>query len=152
MIKWTLPCAALMAGLLSHVWTVPFYSLKSGKDIPGNKTLLSETFNEDIIALELEKLCGMAWVKLIFFFGFAASQFSMGFLADRYGHWVMLKYVVKALIVSGILITLSGKSSSAVCLQKSMFKKSFVLFQKTFTCLLYCGLLWLLLPLRPTYL
>ena len=56
-----------------------------------------------------EPFCGLVWVKDVFFFGFAASHFSMGFLADYFGNWKMMKLATKALIVSGIGVTLSRK-------------------------------------------
>jgi hypothetical protein len=56
-----------------------------------------------------EPFCGLVWVKVVFFFGFAISHFSMGFLADYFGNWKMMKLATKALIVSGIGVTLSRK-------------------------------------------
>ena len=55
------------------------------------------------------QFCGLVWVKVVFFCAFAASQFSMGFLADHYGNWRVMKHTVKYLIVFGILTTLSSK-------------------------------------------
>ena len=45
------------------------------------------------------QFCGLVWVKVVFFCAFAASQFSMGFLADRYGNWRVMKHTVKYLII-----------------------------------------------------
>jgi len=107
LIKWIFPCAALMAACLSHIYKVPFIAVKSSSEVnPYLNTTLFDTYGDDLDRYQ-EPFCGLVWVKVVFFFGFAASHFSMGFLADYFGNWKMMKLATKALIVSGIGVTLS---------------------------------------------
>ena len=90
LLKWILFNALLCAVCLTHIYTVPglFDNTKSFLNVTLHDSF-EEEFNLD--CHPEEPFCGAIWVKLVFFLGFAASQFSMGFFADRYGPYNLLK-------------------------------------------------------------
>ena len=51
------------------------------------------------------------WLKVIFFVGFGISHFTIGFVGDLYGKWKVLNCVIKILIVSEIVLTITSKLS-----------------------------------------
>ena len=98
--------------LYIYTLQVPFIAVKSTNEInPHLNITLYDTFGDDfdIDHPDHEPFCGFVWVKVVFFSAFAASHFSMGFLADYFGHWKMMKLATKGLIVFGIGVTLSSK-------------------------------------------
>ena len=107
LLKWILFNALLCAVCLTHIYTVPglFDNTKSFLNVTLHDSF-EEEFNLD--CHPEEPFCGAIWVKLVFFLGFAASQFSMGFFADRYGPYNLLNPMVKLLIFAGIAATLAN--------------------------------------------
>jgi hypothetical protein len=55
-----------------------------------------------------EPFCCMMWLKVVFFSGFAFGQFSLGFAADKYGRWNILKLNVRVLILAGMIASSAG--------------------------------------------
>ena len=109
LLKWILLNGLLCAVCLSHIYTIPLFANIHTKSSFLNVTLFDSFEMEFNLECELEQpFCGLIWVKLVFFCGFAASQFSMGFLADRFGPYNCLKIMVKLLIFSGITATLAS--------------------------------------------
>ena len=111
LLLWIFPCAALMVSCLSFIYIIPLITESPLKetDVSLNVTLF-DTFS-DVIHKNCDNedpFCDMTWVKLTFFGGFAVSHFSMGFLADYFGRWTMMKISAKSLIFVGVLITLQG--------------------------------------------
>ena len=49
------------------------------------------------------------WLKVIFFVGFGISHFTIGFVGDLYGKWKVLNCLIKILIVSEIVLTITSK-------------------------------------------
>lgn len=95
---------ALMASSLSFIYTVPFFAENHEKI--QNSTLaklpppsyLNETFTQTY-----QKIMPSVAFRLIFFAGFASSQFVAGFLAEKFGHNLLLKITTRLLIISGFL-------------------------------------------------
>ena len=109
LLKWILVNGLLCAVCLSHIYTIPMFANINVKSNFLNVTLHDSFEMEFDLKCELEQpFCGLIWVKLVFFCGFAASQFSMGFLADRFGPYNLLGPLVKLLIFSGIAATLAN--------------------------------------------
>ena len=111
LLLWILLNGLLCAMCWAHVYTIPLFASNNTRlKIPLNVTLhdllhsdtktISESDTEDTFN-------GLVWVKLVFFIGFACSQFSIGFLADIFGPYKILKIVIKMLILSGVAATLS---------------------------------------------
>ena len=92
LLKWILVNGLLCAVCLSHIYTIPLFVNINVKSNFLNVTLHDSFEMEFDLKCELEQpFCGLIWVKLVFFCGFAASQFSMGFLADRFGPYKAFK-------------------------------------------------------------
>ena len=49
------------------------------------------------------------WLKVIFFVGFAISHFTIGFVGDLYGKWKVFDNIIKILIISEIILTVTSK-------------------------------------------
>jgi len=107
LLKWILANFILMAVSLSHIYTIPMFA-----DITNSRlnVTIYDSFEKDfdLECDQEEPFCGLIWVKLVFFIGFAASQFSVGFFADRFGPYNLLKLDLRILLVSGIGATISG--------------------------------------------
>ena len=109
LLKWIAFNGLLCAVCLSHIYTIPIFAKINKKSSFFNITLHNSYETEFDLKCELEEpFCGLIWVKLVPFCGFAASQFSMGFLADRFGPYNFLRPLVKLLIFSGIAATLAN--------------------------------------------
>ena len=112
-IRWIIPLWFLSASCLTPIYTVPFFAAISRVKSFNNQTLkaslnitLFDTFEK------LSDSCQhFNWIKIVFFIGFALSQFTVGFLGDYFGKWKIFKILIKVLIVSGILAILSRKNS-----------------------------------------
>ena len=111
LLKWILASGLLNAVCLSHIYTIPMFVLSKDTELKASLNVtLHHSFMNDFDGCDTEQaFCGLFWVRLTFFIGFAASQFSMGFLADRFGPFKLVKCMTKVLIVSGMASTISGK-------------------------------------------
>lgn len=113
LLKWVFPCAALMAACLAVIYTNSFISAIPQAYNPLNETLY-DTFDEFLPPYEdhfEHPFCGLVWMKITFFAGFAASHFSMGFLAQKFGNMKVLKFNTRAFIIIGVLSTITGRST-----------------------------------------
>ena len=112
LLKWIIFNALLCAASWAHVYTIPLFATNAQElKNPLNITLYELVESDDIYPKcdnPEDNLCGLVWVKLVFFIGFGFSQYSMGFLADKFGPYKVLKIVIKTLIISGIAATLSS--------------------------------------------
>ena len=113
LIKWIVSCASLMTLSVPYVYIVPHIAVNPSKQINHSLNItLYDTFEEDLrvnCSQTDEGFCGLVWVKVVYFCAFAASQFSMGFFADYFGNWKVMKHTVRWLIIFGILTTLASK-------------------------------------------
>ena len=111
LLKWILASALLCAVCLSHIYTIPMFVISQETELKASLNVtLHHSFMNDFEGCETEEpFCGLFWVRLTFFIGFAASQFSMGFVADRFGPFNLVKIMTKVLIVSGLASIISGK-------------------------------------------
>ena len=81
LLKWIAFNGLLCAVCLSHIYTIPIFAKINKKSSFFNITLHNSYETEFDLKCELEEpFCGLIWVKLVFFCGIAASQFSMGFI------------------------------------------------------------------------
>ena len=112
-IVWIFPCSVLMMVCVPHVYHIPFITAMPSSKIGSHLNVtFYDTFEEDLPQCENSDKpfgCELIWLKIIYFVAFFASQVSMGFLADRFGHWKLMKFCVKSLIVCGIIIVTTGK-------------------------------------------
>ena len=112
LLQWIALNSLLSAASWAHVYTFRLFATNAQKlKNPLNITLYELVESDDVYPKcdkPEDNLCGLVWVKLVFFIGFGFSQYSMGFLADKFGPYQVLKIVIKLLIMSGIAATLSS--------------------------------------------
>ena len=107
LLKWICLNSLLCAACWAHVYTIPLFATSDATLKNPLNITLHELWSPKC-NVSKEELCGLVWVKLVFFIGFGLSQYSMGFLADKFGPYKVLKSVIKLLILSGIAATLSS--------------------------------------------
>ena len=95
LLKWIILNSLLSAASWAHVYTIPLFATNAQElKNPLNITLYELVESDDIYPKcdnPEDNLCGLVWVKLVFFIGFGFSQYSMGFLADKFGPYKVLK-------------------------------------------------------------
>ena len=110
--KWILSLWLLSASCLTPLYTVPFLAARSNMSDP-NETQIIESHLEKTLYDCFEELYhssySFSWIKILFFVGFAVSQITIGFLGDYFGKWLIFKRLIKVLIISGILVSITGK-------------------------------------------
>ena len=98
LVQWVLSSAILMASCLSFIFINPFIAVEANSDMKyGLNVTLATTYSNQ----------GMLWIKSTFFSGFAIGQFSLGFLAQRFGNMKVLRWMVKSSIIFGAASTLA---------------------------------------------
>ena len=104
---WLAPLVFLTASCLSHVYTISFFCSTSIHLQTSLNVTLAKTFQDD-------NGQAVKWAKLSFFIGFALGQFTVGILGDYYGKWKVWNYLIKILIVLGMLPSFTSKLKSIV--------------------------------------
>ena len=115
--KWVLSLWLLSASCLTPLYTVPFLAARTNMSDPNdpsnNRTQIIESMLEKTLYDCFEELYhspySFSWIKILFFVGFAVSQITVGFLGDYFGKWLIFKRLIKVLIVSGTLVSTTGK-------------------------------------------
>lgn len=106
LLIWLFSMAMMMAACLSIIYIHPFITVEPK---PNVTTHLNETLatTYDVETHEYGTFCPLVWVKVIFFLGFAASHFTFGFWAQKFGNLNVLKWSVKATVFFAISSTLA---------------------------------------------
>ena len=105
----------LSVSCLTPIFIVPFFASRSNISNPNdqniNNTQIIESFLEKTLYEQFEENLNDApySFKYIFFAGFAISQITIGFLGDYFGKWLIFKRLIKVLIISGILVSVTGE-------------------------------------------
>ena len=102
---WLAPLVFLTASCLSHVYTISFFCSTSIHLQTSLNVTLAKTFQDD-------NGQAVKWAKLSFFIGFALGQFTVGILGDYYGKWKVWNYLIKILIILGMLPSFTSKLKS----------------------------------------
>ena len=85
--------------------TRPNVNLGNESDEETLKTSLNVTVYKDFE----HEVGEINWLKVIFFVGFGISHFTIGFVGDHYGKWKVFNCVIKILIVSEIILTITSR-------------------------------------------
>ena len=143
---WLTPLVFLMASCLSHVYTISFFCSTSIHLQSSLNVTLAKTFQDNSGE-------SVKWAKLSFFIGFALGQFTVGILGDYYGKWKVWNYLIKILIILGMLPSFTSKLlvfwSTTV---ESQFLVAFFVFQETYWNFLCYGFSFLTVQPPATYL
>ena len=139
---WLTPLIFLTASCLSHVYTISFFCSTSIHLQSSLNVTLAKTFQDD-------SGDAVKWAKLSFFIGFALGQFTVGILGDHYGKWKVWNFLIKILIILGMLPSFTSKLNSFMGqFSKDLFPISnnllFFIFQETYLNFLSYGFSFLI--------
>ena len=109
LFKWIFANLLLWAVCWGYIDMTILASKNTRLKAPFNLTLFDfvKSSNYSAIGCGPDKFfCGSIWIKLLFFVGFALSQFSIGFLADIFGPFKILKKVLPIIMIASFSATL----------------------------------------------
>ena len=123
-VKWVTSLFLLTSSCLTYIYTVSFFATKQSATynsthihIYTNFTdthvhnyipVLNITVSDSFKSGDFTETYKCFLVKLLFFTGFAISHFTVGFLGDYLGKWIVFKNLIKILIISGMLICITS--------------------------------------------
>ena len=122
-VKWVTTLFLLTSSCLTYIYTVSFFAAKQTAAYNSTHIHIYTNFTDthvhnyipvlnitvfDSFKSDFTENYKCFLIKLVFFTGFATSHFTVGFLGDYLGKWIVFKNMIKILIISGMLICITS--------------------------------------------